>query len=51
VHRVDLRLGPDVIAQLVVDHQAGISSTELQKTYALSKGTVLRLLSAAGVEM
>lgn len=46
-----MRLSTEVIAQLVVDYQAGVSSPELQKRYGLSKGTVLRLLNEAGVEM
>lgn len=51
VHRVELRLAPEELAQLVLDYEAGWSSTELQARYRLGKGSVLRLLREAGVEM
>lgn len=35
----------------MLDYQAGWSSTELQARYRLGKGSVLRLLRKAGVEM
>lgn len=51
IYRVESRLGPDVIAQLVVDYGTGVSSTQLQKVYGLSKGSVLGLLHDADVKM
>jgi hypothetical protein len=42
--RVVDRLGPDVIAQLVAEYQAGEPSTTLTTRYGVGKGTVLRLL-------
>jgi len=51
VHRIELRLATEELAQLVLDYQAGWSSTELQARYRLGKGSVLRLLRKAGVEM
>jgi len=51
VHRVSQRLSAETIAALVVDYGAGVSSTDLQAKYSLSKGSVLRLLGESGVEM
>jgi hypothetical protein len=48
VHR---RLGPDIIAQLVADYEAGLPTTALTTTYGLSKGSVLQLLRQNGVEV
>jgi len=44
-------LSPETIAALVVDYGAGVSSTDLQAKYSLSKGSVLRLLGESGVKM
>jgi hypothetical protein len=49
VHNVCKRLGPEVIAQLVADYQAGLSTTVLTSKYSLGKGTVLRILDDHGV--
>jgi hypothetical protein len=49
VHSAQKRLGPDVVAQLVADYEAGIPTTELMVSYRIGKGTVLRLLESAGV--
>jgi hypothetical protein len=43
------RLGPEGVAQLVADYQAGIPTTQLMKLYGLGKGAVLRLLEANDV--
>ena len=51
VHRVSQRLSAETVAALVADYRAGVSSTELQAKYSLSKGSVLRLLGDSGVEM
>jgi hypothetical protein len=45
------RLGPEGIAQLVADYQAGEPSTSLTKKYEVGKGTVLRLLREHGAKM
>lgn len=47
--RAEGRLGPDGVARLVADYQAGQASTSLARSYGLSKATVLRLLEANGV--
>jgi len=44
-------LSSETVAALVVDYGAGVSSTELQAKYSLSKGSVLRLLGESGVKM
>lgn len=49
VHKLDQRLEPDVLARLIADYESGVSSTELQRTYRLSKGSVLKLLGESGV--
>lgn len=46
--RSEDRLGPDGVAQLVADYQAGRSTKWLQRTYGLSQGAVLRLLDVNG---
>jgi len=49
IHRAQQRLGPEAIAQLVADYQAGRSTTELMRQHRIGKGTVLRILDGAGV--
>jgi DNA-directed RNA polymerase specialized sigma24 family protein len=51
VHRLDVRLSVEAMAQLAADYEAGVSSTELRERYGLSKGSVLRLLQESGVKM
>ena len=46
--RVAGRLGPERVAQLVTDYEAGTPTTELTHRYKLGKGSVLRLLDAHG---
>lgn len=50
-HKLDQRLEPEVIAELVAAYESGVPTTQLTKTYGLSKGSVLKLLSEAGVTM
>lgn len=50
VHKVRQRLTPEAQADLVASYQAGSSVNELCRQSGLGKGTVLRLLEAAGVE-
>lgn len=49
--RLDARMTPACIAQLVAEYQAGTPTTELARSYGLGKGTVLRLLHEGGVRM
>jgi hypothetical protein len=49
VHRLEVRLGTDVIAQLVADYQAGMEVPALQERYGLGRGSVQRLMREAGV--
>lgn len=51
IRRVEWRLGEDGIKELVVDYEAGLAVPELQTKYGLSKGSVRKLLSDAGVSM
>lgn len=51
VHRLDVRLGAEALDQLIIDYQAGLTGPELQSRYGLSKGSVLRLLHEAGVQL
>ena len=51
VHNVHKRLGPELVAQLIADYQAGAPSTALMRKYKLGKGTVLSILYQAGVKM
>ncbi len=45
------RLGSEKIAELVADYGSGQTTIQLMETYQLSKTSVLKLLSANGVEM
>lgn len=49
IHKLERRLGPDVLNQLVADYQAGKSSNQLMSDYQLGKGTVLKVLHEAQV--
>lgn len=49
--RLDARMGPNRIAQLIDEYQAGMPTTELARTFGVGKGTIIRLLHAAGVPM
>lgn len=48
-HKVEQRLPPEAIQQLVVEYEADQSTRSLMRTYGLGKGVVLRLLAEAGV--
>jgi hypothetical protein len=47
--RIERRLGPDVIPQLVAEYTAGQSGAALARRYKISKTAVLELLAKAGV--
>jgi hypothetical protein len=49
IHNAQKRLGPEVVAQLIADYQAGAPSTALMQTYGIGKGTVLKILEDHGV--
>jgi hypothetical protein len=49
IHSARKRLGPEAVAQLVADYQAGVPATQLMGTYGIGKGAVLRILHEAGV--
>lgn len=51
VSRVDRRLSPDTIAELVQAYQDGVSTPELRRRYDLSQGSVIKILHSHGVEM
>lgn len=51
VHNAQKRLGPDKVAQLIADYQAGEPSTALTQRYHLGKGTVLKILKDHGITM
>jgi transposase len=51
IHRVDVRLGADVLAQLVADYESGASTVELQQRFGLSKGSVLSVLHNSNVKV
>lgn len=50
-HRLDRRLSPDTIAELVAAYRTGTSTNQLCRRYAISKGGVLRILADHGVTM
>lgn len=49
VRRVDVRLGKQRLGQLLADYEAGTETAELQRRYGLSRGSVRKLLTDAGV--
>lgn len=49
MHNAQRRLGPDAVAELITDYQAGAPSTALMTKYNLGKGTVLKILEDHGV--
>ena len=51
VHKLDQRLDPTAIAEIVASYEAGMSSVKLMRTYGLGKGSVLKLLREAGVQI
>ena len=50
-HRLDRKVSAETVAQLVADYESGFPSTHLTSIYCLSKGSVLKLLNEAGVQM
>ncbi|MFZ2227162.1 MAG: hypothetical protein WA090_05170 [Candidatus Nanopelagicaceae bacterium] len=50
-HRLDRKVNPETVAQLIADYESGTPSTKLIKIYRLGKGSVLKLLKEAGVRM
>jgi len=51
VHKAKVRLTPVEIQHLINDYELGFPSTHLMKKYGLGKGTVLNILSEAGVPL
>lgn len=49
--RVDRRLSPETIAELVQAYRDGASTTELRRHYELSPGSVIKLLHEHSVAM
>ena len=49
--RVDRRLSPETIAELVQAYRDGASTTELRRRYELSPGSVIKLLHEHSVAM
>ncbi|WP_239476653.1 helix-turn-helix domain-containing protein [Nocardia arizonensis] len=50
-YRIDRRLTPEVIAELVDAYRQGTSTPTLCEQYNLSKGSVLKLLAQHGITM
>jgi len=50
-HRLDRKVSPEAAAQLVADYESGVPSTHLTMIYGLGKGSVLKLLKEAGIQM
>lgn len=49
--RLDRRLSPDVIAEMVEGYRGGVSTNRLCERYGLSKGGLLKILQEHGVQM
>jgi hypothetical protein len=49
--RLDRRLSPDAIAELVVAYRTGTSTNQLCRQYGISKGGVLKILADHGITM
>lgn len=50
-HGLDRKVSPETAAQLIADHESGTPSTQLTRIYGFGKGSVLKLLRDAGVQM
>lgn len=50
-HRLDHKVSPETIAQLIADYESGTPSTQLTRIYGLGKGSVLKLLRESGIQM
>jgi AraC-like DNA-binding protein len=50
-YRIDRRLSPDQITELVTAYQSGTSTPKLCQQYGLSKWSVLKILNDHGVPM
>lgn len=51
IQKVDRRLSPAQIAELVQAYRDGAGTPELRRRYSLSQGSVLKLLQSHGVKM
>ena len=49
--RIDRKVSSEVAAQLVSDYESGVPSTHLSMISGLGKGSVLKLLKEAGIQM
>jgi hypothetical protein len=47
--KLDQRLKPEIVAEIVARYEAGEPSTAVAASYELSKGSVIRLLREAGI--
>lgn len=47
--KLDQRLKPEIVAEIVATYEAGEPSTVIAASYGLSKGSVIRLLRDSGV--
>lgn len=50
-HRLDRKVSSETLAQLIAGYESGTPSTQLTKIYGIGKGSVLKLLREAGVQM
>jgi len=48
IHKLEYRLGPSTIGQIVKDYRSGFTSTQLMDDYGISKTSILRVLHEAG---
>jgi hypothetical protein len=49
--KLDQRLKPEIVAEILARYQAGEPSTAIAASYGLSKGSVIRLLREAGISI
>ncbi|WP_280378055.1 helix-turn-helix domain-containing protein [Nocardia wallacei] len=49
--RIDRRLPPETVAELVAAYEAGTGTPELCKRYSISEGSILKLLTDHGIQM
>ena len=50
-HKLDQRLSPELIAELIAAYESGLPTNKLMKQFNLSKGSVLKLLREASVRL
>ena len=50
-HKLDHRIDGELVARVVAEYEAGTPTTQLTRMFSLGKGSILKILREAGVEL